>query len=104
MAFLVDIPLCTTEGIPDFNRGYVEKYRHFDLDHAGLEAAKQLPSAPAGGQGRGLVLVTRDDLDDEKRGSARSAAVQVRRVLRGRVEQLPEAHGLGRVHARALAD
>src|SRR6185437_271031 len=42
MAFLVDIPLCTTEGIPDFNRGYVEKYRHFDLEsHAGLEAAKK---------------------------------------------------------------
>src|SRR5579871_1405344 len=31
MAFLVDIPLCTTEGIADFHRGYVEKYRHFDL-------------------------------------------------------------------------
>src|SRR5205085_89094 len=25
-AFLVDIPLCTTEGIPDFNRGYVERH------------------------------------------------------------------------------
>src|ERR1019366_3672663 len=25
MAFLVDIPLCTTEGIPDFNRGDVER-------------------------------------------------------------------------------
>jgi cyclic pyranopterin phosphate synthase len=66
-AFLVDIPLCTTEAIPDFNRGYVEKYRHFDLDsHAGIEAAKKDDRAQQGG-GRGLVLVTRSDLDDEQR-------------------------------------
>jgi len=67
MAFLVDIPLCTTEGIPDFNRGYVEKYRHFDLAaHAGLEAGKKGDRAQEG-RGRGLVLVTRGDLDDEQR-------------------------------------
>ena len=67
MAFLVDIPLCTTEGIPDFNRGYVEKYRHFDTaPHAGLEASKKDERAQQGG-GRGLVLVTRSDLDDEQR-------------------------------------
>jgi cyclic pyranopterin phosphate synthase len=66
-AFLVDIPLCTTEAIPDFNRGYVEKYRHFDLDsHAGLEVGKRDDRAQQGG-GRGLVLVTRSDLDDEQR-------------------------------------
>ena len=28
-AFLVDIPLCLTESIPDYNRGYVEKHKHF---------------------------------------------------------------------------
>jgi cyclic pyranopterin phosphate synthase len=66
-AFLVDIPLCTTEGVADFNRGYVEKYRHFDLgEHAGLAASKQADRAQTGG-GRGLVLVTRSDLDDEQR-------------------------------------
>ena len=68
MAFLVDIPMCTTEGVPDFNRGYVEKYRHFDLDgHAGLEAAKKPERTQQEGQGRGLVMVTRSDLDDEMR-------------------------------------
>jgi cyclic pyranopterin phosphate synthase len=67
MAFLVDIPLCTTEGIADFNRGYVEKYRHFDLEaHAGVEVGKKEERAQHGG-GRGLVLVTRSDLDDEQR-------------------------------------
>ena len=67
MAFLVDIPMCTTEGVPDFNRGYVEKYRHFDLDgHAGLPAAKK-PERTQGGRGLGLVMVTRSDLDDEMR-------------------------------------
>jgi cyclic pyranopterin phosphate synthase len=66
-AFLVDIPLCTTEAVPDFNRGYVEKYRHFDLDsHAGIEAAKREDRAQDG-RGKGLVLVTRSDLDDEQR-------------------------------------
>lgn len=68
MAFLVDIPLCTTEGVPDFNRGYVEKYRHFDLEtHAGLEASKKEDRKQTEGRGRGLVMVTRSDLDDEMR-------------------------------------
>jgi len=66
-AFLVDIPLCTTEGIPDFNRGYIEKYRHFDLaSTAGLPAA-QREDRQAEGKGKGLVLVTRQDLDDQQR-------------------------------------
>ena len=68
MAFLVDIPLCTTEGVPDFNRGYIEKYRHFDTDgHAGLEAAKKPERTQSEGGGRGLVMVQRSDLDDEMR-------------------------------------
>jgi cyclic pyranopterin phosphate synthase len=67
MAFLVDIPLCTTERIPDFNRGYVERYRHFDLDTMAPlpEAARQERAQE--GKGRGLVLVTRQDLDDAER-------------------------------------
>jgi len=59
--------LLTTEGVPDFNRGYVEKYRHFDLEgHAALEARNKEGRAQEG-RGRGLVLVTRSDLDDEQR-------------------------------------
>jgi cyclic pyranopterin phosphate synthase len=58
MAFLVDIPLCTTEGIADFNRGYVEKYSHYELaDRA---------QAEAGRAGR-LVVVSRSDLDVAER-------------------------------------
>ena len=42
-AFLVDIPLCTTEGIPDFNRGYVENYVHYEHeDTHGLLSAEVL--------------------------------------------------------------
>jgi MoaA/NifB/PqqE/SkfB family radical SAM enzyme len=67
MAFLVDIPLCTTEGIPDFNRGYVEKYRHFDLDTQAALPAQQKGERAQGGKGKGLVLVTRDDLDQAER-------------------------------------
>lgn len=67
MAFLVDIPLCTTEGIPDFNRGYVERYRHFDLEtQAPLPETRKLDRQQEG-KGKGLVLVTRQDLDDAER-------------------------------------
>lgn len=68
MAFLVDIPLCTTEGIPDFNRGYVEKYRHFDIEEqADLDAHKKEARTQREGGGRGLTMVTRSDLDDAMR-------------------------------------
>jgi cyclic pyranopterin phosphate synthase len=77
MAFLVDIPLCTTERIADFNRGYVEKYRHFDLaEHAGLAAGKKddRGDREQRGRGRGLVLVTRADLDDAQRDKREECA------------------------------
>jgi MoaA/NifB/PqqE/SkfB family radical SAM enzyme len=66
-AFLVDIPLCTTEAISDFKRGYVEKYRHFDLDTQAALPNAQLKERAQEGKGKGLVLVTREDLDDEQR-------------------------------------
>jgi MoaA/NifB/PqqE/SkfB family radical SAM enzyme len=64
MAFLVDIPLCTTETIADFHRGYVERYRHFDLDS---QAGLPLRDRAQHGAGKGLVLVTRQDLDEAER-------------------------------------
>src|SRR6185437_1586405 len=67
MAFLVDIPLCTTEGIPDFNRGYVERYRHFDLAEQAAVPQAQLAERAQEGKGRGLVLVLREDVDDVAR-------------------------------------
>lgn len=74
-AFLVDIPLCATEGVPDHNRGFVERYRHYDLaEQASLPASRAPDRAQTGG-GRGLVLVTRQDLDEarrEKRDACRS--------------------------------
>ena len=67
MAFLVDIPLCTTEKVSDFNRGYVEPYRHFDLAE-GTALPEKKPARPVEeGRGRGLVLVTRADLDHAQR-------------------------------------
>ena len=67
MAFLVDIPLCTTEAIPDFHRGYVEKYRHFDLETSAPPAQRSQAERAQEGGGAGLVLVTRADLDDAQR-------------------------------------
>ncbi len=66
MAFLIDIPLCATEDIPDFNRGYVEKYRHFDLEsRVDPQLRKRGRQAESGG--KGLLLVYRSDLDDAQR-------------------------------------
>jgi MoaA/NifB/PqqE/SkfB family radical SAM enzyme len=64
MAFLVDIPLCTTESIPDFNRGYVESYVHFEP-----EASAALRPDGTGRTGRDgeLVQIRRSDLDDAER-------------------------------------
>ena len=66
-AFLVDIPLCATEAIPDFNRGFVERYRHYDLAEQASLPATRAPERAQSGGGRGLVLVTRKDLDDAAR-------------------------------------
>jgi MoaA/NifB/PqqE/SkfB family radical SAM enzyme len=66
-AFLVDIPLCTTEQIPDFNRGYVERYAHYDLATEAALPAAERPERAQDGEGKGLVLLTRSDLDDEQR-------------------------------------
>ena len=67
MAFLVDIPLCTTEGIPDFNRGYVEKYLHFDLESQVQMDVSDRDARRGEGRGKGLLRVTRGDLDDAQR-------------------------------------
>jgi molybdenum cofactor biosynthesis enzyme MoaA len=75
MAFLVDIPLCTTEGVPDFNRGFVEKHAHYDLmleeeqlkQGATLLENFDMKAREAEGKGKGLVLLTREDLDEARR-------------------------------------
>lgn len=80
MAFLVDIPLCTTEGIPDFNRGYVEQHVHYgavaELERlfASDGSAPTGGSAPipidrltAGQTGRAIVEIHRADLDAARR-------------------------------------
>jgi cyclic pyranopterin phosphate synthase len=67
MAFLVDIPLCTTEGIPDFNRGYVESYAHYEPpEMADLLSDEQLDGRRGGESGQ-LVQIKRSDLDDAER-------------------------------------
>jgi molybdenum cofactor biosynthesis enzyme MoaA len=74
MAFLVDIPLCTTEAIPDFNRGYVERYRHFDLASQSPLAETTKGDRAQDGRGKGLVLVTREDLDHAERAKRAECA------------------------------
>src|SRR5690606_22871257 len=69
MAFLVDIPLCTTTALPDFNRGYVEDYVHFEPPP---EAARGLLSdevlaARRGGDDGELIQIRRGDLDESAR-------------------------------------
>jgi cyclic pyranopterin phosphate synthase len=67
-AFLVDIPLCTTEGIPDFNRGYVEKYSHYEIAERVTELPDRVEAArEATHGGKGLVVLSREDLDHAER-------------------------------------
>jgi cyclic pyranopterin phosphate synthase len=66
-AFLVDIPLCTTEGIPDFNRGFVERYCHYDLAEQVVIPGVDREERAGEGGGKGLLKVLRSDLDDAQR-------------------------------------
>ncbi len=65
MAFLVDIPLCTTEGVADFNRGYVERYVHYDMESYAVVGAS--PAAQDPERKHSLVMVSREDLDEARR-------------------------------------
>ncbi len=87
MAFLVDIPLCTTTAVPDFNRGYVESYVHFEPagggaggQPSGPDASRAAPAsarsalfedagfaARGTGDAAGLVQIRRSDLDEAAR-------------------------------------
>jgi len=68
MAFLVDIPLCTTEGIDDFNRGYVESYTHFEPPDVGShDLDLSAEAGPRTGPDGDLVQIRRSDLDDDAR-------------------------------------
>lgn len=66
-AFLVDIPPCTTTALPDFNRGFVESYKHFEPPEGGhdvvLAAERDANFGPAGD----LAEVRRSDLDGAMR-------------------------------------
>ncbi|MBK7859952.1 MAG: radical SAM protein [Archangiaceae bacterium] len=60
-AFLVDIPLCTTTGLPDFNRGYVESYVHYEPAGNGEQLLN--PETHAARTDGELVAIKRSDLD-----------------------------------------
>jgi molybdenum cofactor biosynthesis enzyme MoaA len=76
MAFLVDIPLCTTEGIADFNRGYVEKYAHYEIAERATLAIDPADRHRREGsrEGRGLVVLSREDLDHAERSKRTECA------------------------------
>jgi cyclic pyranopterin phosphate synthase len=66
-AFLVDIPRCTTEGIPDFHRGFVERHHHYDLAELGVLEGVDTHRREHEVHGRRLVVLSRDDLDTARR-------------------------------------
>lgn len=65
-AFFVDIPLCTTTALPDFNRGYVESYVHYEPLDSGAKLLGADEVMARAGDGS-IVGVTRADLDDAQR-------------------------------------
>ena len=70
MALLADIPLRTTTKLPDFNRGYVDSYVHYE---PAANVDKRVPTEALlsrrtqAEDGRELVAITRGDLDDTAR-------------------------------------
>ncbi len=69
-AFLVDIPLCTTESLPDFNRGYVERYVHYevaDVEGGSMDAGDEVAARARRSKDGEFLEVTRADLDDTQR-------------------------------------
>jgi cyclic pyranopterin phosphate synthase len=83
-AFLVDIPLCTTEGIADFNRGYVESYCHYDLEEQVALDNVDRGERAQDGEGKGLLKVLRSDLDGaERKKRAECASCRYDRVCEG---------------------
>jgi MoaA/NifB/PqqE/SkfB family radical SAM enzyme len=66
-AVLVDIPLCTTEGIPDHNRGYVENYVHYEHEDTHGLLSEEILGERVGGSAGELVQIRRSDLDDNAR-------------------------------------
>lgn len=67
MAFLVDIPLCTTTELPDFNRGFVESYAHYEPPEMTNIVTNPEDESRRGGPDGQLVQVKRADLDDAER-------------------------------------
>jgi cyclic pyranopterin phosphate synthase len=68
MAFLVDIPLCTTTRLPDFNRGYVESYVHYEPpSDARFLLEPGVAEARRTSDDGGLVQIRRSDLDEVAR-------------------------------------
>lgn len=66
-AFLVDIPLCTTEGIPDFHRGFVERHVHYDVEERAILEGVDREARAEVSDGRKLVVLSREDLDVARR-------------------------------------
>ena len=82
-AFLVDIPPCVTEGIPDFNRGFVEAHTHFGTaqEAAGLLGGAVPDDRFAVGD---LVEITRTDIDRARRSwHSRCSSCRYRSVCEG---------------------
>jgi cyclic pyranopterin phosphate synthase len=67
MAFFVDIPLCTTTRLPDFNRGYVESYVHFEPPNPGHDVLDADRRHERTGPDQQLVQIRRSDLDGAER-------------------------------------
>lgn len=69
-AFLVDIPLCTTNALHDYNRGYVESYVHYEpaiVSHGILPEERVEERTREKADGDRLVQLRRSDLDDSRR-------------------------------------
>jgi cyclic pyranopterin phosphate synthase len=90
-AFLVDVPMCITEGLPDRNRGFVERHLHYEADRtADLGRAELDP----------LRAVHTTDLDSEFRSYGEPCSdCQRRGACPGVYLRYVQQFGWGEFHA-----
>ena len=94
-AFLVDVPPCVTEGLPERNRGFMEQRVHYEAVVAGVSP----PGATACAGGDGVCSVTTRSLDEAFRVYGPSCEVcRYRKVCPGVYERYARAHGWAEFH------
>lgn len=89
-AFLVDVPPCISEGLPDRNRGFVERRLHYEADIPDISPPGATPCDGA----EGIRSISSRDLDNAfRRFGPPCASCRYRSVCPGVYDRYADTHG-----------